>query len=153
MTTSTLLGSADFSDFNGFHKDEILDGKHVIFGRGVDHSGLFHGARPERHLLCVAPTRSGKGVSLIVPNLLYYKGAAIVIDPKGENAWITAQRRRDMGQAVHILDPWGEVNRRYGNLCGKSEEIATFNPLSILDPVSEHFVTVHRVQKATGVNG
>lgn len=136
---NTLLGSAVFSSFSGSPKEEVLDGTHLILGRNEEKPHLFYGTKPKRHYLGVAPTRSGKGVSLILPNLLIYKGSAIVIDPKGENAWITAQRRRDMGQAVHILDPWGEVNRRYGDLCGKSEEIATFSPLSILDPASEHF--------------
>ena len=65
---------------------------------------------PKRHCLSVAPTRSGKGVSLIIPNLLQYRGSSIVIDPKGENAWITAPARRAMGQKVFILDPWGAVN-------------------------------------------
>jgi type IV secretion system protein VirD4 len=34
----------------------------------------------------------------------------LVIDPKGENALITAKRRQEMGQDVHIVDPWGIVN-------------------------------------------
>ena len=42
-----------------------------------------------RHLLSVAPTRSGKGVSSIIPNLLLHEGSALVVDPKGENALIT----------------------------------------------------------------
>lgn len=92
-----------------------------------------------RHHLSVAPTRSGKGVSLIIPNLLSYPGSCLVIDPKGENAWITADWRRRSGQKVYILDPWGEVNRRYGDLAGVAEKIATFNPLSILDPRSPHY--------------
>ncbi len=70
----------------------------------------------DRHLLTVAPTRSGKGVAAIVPNLLTYEGSCLIIDPKGENAKITAARRgggyhkKDipgMGQTVHVVDPWG----------------------------------------------
>lgn len=68
----------------------------------------------DRHLLTVAPTRSGKGVSAIIPNLLTYAGSAVVIDPKGENAMITAARRGQgragvtgLGQQVHVVDPWG----------------------------------------------
>ena len=49
----------------------------------------------EGHLLTVAPTRSGKSTMLIVPNLLRYRGSAIVLDPKGElyrdtSAWRAA---------------------------------------------------------------
>ncbi|TNE51886.1 MAG: type IV secretory system conjugative DNA transfer family protein, partial [Sphingomonadales bacterium] len=62
-----------------------------------------------RHLLLVAPTRSGKGVSQIIPNLLSHPGSVVVIDPKGENAMITAKARQEMGQTVHIVDPWGIV--------------------------------------------
>lgn len=62
--------------------------------------------RGDQHLLTVAPTRSGKGTTQIVPNLLTYKGSALVIDPKGENAMITAKARKAMGHDVHIVDPW-----------------------------------------------
>jgi type IV secretion system protein VirD4 len=80
-----------------------------------------------RHLLTLAPTRSGKGVGTIIPNLLTWPGSVIVIDPKGENAAVTARHRRDMGQRVYVLDPWG--------LSG--EHPARFNPLDELDPLSD----------------
>ena len=90
--------------------------------------------------MTIASTRGGKGVALIVPTLLRYRASCIVIDPKGENAWITAKYRREtFGHKTIILDPWGEVNRRYGDFVGEQEQIATFNPLSVLDPASEHY--------------
>lgn len=58
------------------------------------------------HLLIMAPTRSGKGVGTIIPNLLMLNRSVICIDPKGENARITARARSGFG-AVHILDPFG----------------------------------------------
>ena len=83
------------------------------------------------HALTFGATRSGKGVSAIIPALLTYQGSCLVIDPKGENAWVTAERRRQIGNRVVILDPWGEVNRRYAG--GKQVEAVTrFNPLSAL---------------------
>lgn len=63
----------------------------------------------EGHLLTVAPTGAGKGRSAIIPNLLTYDGPVICIDPKGENAQVTARRRRDMGQQVVILDPFRTI--------------------------------------------
>jgi type IV secretion system protein VirD4 len=72
----------------------------------------------------MAPTRSGKGVSAIIPNLLTYPGAVLVIDPKGGNAAVTGRQRRDVGQAVYILDLW--------NIAGQAS--ATFNPLDRLIP-------------------
>lgn len=82
----------------------------------------------DAHLITFAPTGSGKGVSAVIPNLLDYQGSVICIDPKGENAAITA-RRREMGQDVHLLDPWG--------LAG--DETASFNPIDWLDPDGETF--------------
>jgi len=59
------------------------------------------------HVLTVAPTRTGKGVSAVIPNLLAWPGSVLVFDPKGENAAVTARRRRELGQSVHVLDPFG----------------------------------------------
>ena len=140
---SSLLGSSRWFNWKGVEKSRALQGGALIFGNPVIDGDTVpdrYAARgPWRHFLSVAPTRSGKGVSLIIPNLLLYWGSAIVIDPKGENAWITAKHRRSMGQKVIILDPWGEVNRRYGDKAGLLETVARFNPLSILDPKSLHY--------------
>jgi type IV secretion system protein VirD4 len=83
-----------------------------------------------RHLLTVAPTRSGKGVSSIIPNLLTYAGSALIVDPKGENALVTALRRGaggngipGMGQGVFLLDPWNIAAGKLGMTP------ACFNPL------------------------
>ena len=84
----------------------------------------------EAHLLTFAPTGSGKGVSAVIPNLLDYDGSVVCIDPKGENAAITARRRREMDQDVHLLDPWG--------LAGQGT--SSFNPLDWLDPDGPNFV-------------
>ena len=61
------------------------------------------------HLMTIAPTGAGKGVSVIIPNLLTYPGSVIAIDIKGELSQVTARRRREMGQRVVILDPFGLV--------------------------------------------
>lgn len=78
----------------------------------------------DRHLLTIAPTRSGKGTTTIIPNLLTYRGSALVIDPKGENAMITAKARRDMGQTIHVVDPW----------LVSGDKPSRFNPLDWLVP-------------------
>lgn len=144
---NTTLGSSGWNSWKGFKRNEAFDGTKIVFGVSVpkDYDGKsplsnLTAFSPKRHFLSVAPTRSGKGVSLIIPNLLQYSGSCIVIDPKGENAWITAKYRREgLGQKTFILDPWGEVNRRYGDLAGEKETIARFNPLSILDPKSPDY--------------
>ncbi len=97
------------------------------------------GGGSKGHAITFGRTRGGKGVSSIIPALLTYKGSMVVIDPKGENAWITAERRRQLGQRVVILDPWNEVNFRYGSKAGVTEQITQFNPLSALDPDDDDF--------------
>lgn len=61
----------------------------------------------DRHLATVGPTRSGKGTTVIVQALLEARHSAVVIDPKGQIAAITARRRREMGQRVFMLNPFG----------------------------------------------
>ena len=88
---------------------------------------------PQGHALTFGTSRQGgKGTNTIIPALLTYTGSMVVIDPKGENAWITAERRRQLGHRVVIIDPWNEVNRRYGSKAGQLEKVTRFNPLSAL---------------------
>ncbi|EAQ46901.1 hypothetical protein MED193_16949 [Roseobacter sp. MED193] len=84
-------------------------------------------SKGDRHCLTVAPTRSGKGTTQIIPNLLTYKGSTVIIDPKGENAKITAAARMAMGQDVQIVDPWNIANV-------EGFDAACFNPLDWLKP-------------------
>ncbi|MBB4000251.1 type IV secretory system conjugative DNA transfer family protein [Aureimonas pseudogalii] len=90
--------------------------------------GFFHYDGPE-HLLTLAPTRSGKGASVIIPNLLHAERSVIVIDPKGENVQVTARHRKTFGH-VHVLDPF--------NVSGQAN--ASFNPLAGLDAANPDFV-------------
>jgi type IV secretion system protein VirD4 len=93
--------------------------------------------REDRHLLTVAGSRSGKSVSAIIPNLLEYQGSVLVTDPKAELANETALRRaNDLSQKVYVLDPFGKSSQaiRDRNL------LASFNPLSILQPGSATIV-------------
>ena len=75
------------------------------------------------HLITLARTGAGKGVGCIIPALLRYPGPAIVIDPKGENYQVTARRRRELGQKVLLLDPFGVTG----------EETGALNPLDLID--------------------
>ncbi|HEV2349284.1 MAG TPA: type IV secretory system conjugative DNA transfer family protein [Terriglobia bacterium] len=95
---------------------------------------------PEHHTLIVARTRTGKGTRVIVPTLLYYGGSAFVIDPKGENAAVTARVRRDqLHQNIHILNPWNELGETFPS---RSLASATYNPLDILDRSDPNAVAV-----------
>jgi type IV secretion system protein VirD4 len=74
---------------------------------------LYH---EDRHLVTIAPTGAGKGRGVIIPNLLRFEGSVIVIDPKGETWHVTERRRREMGQDVKLLDPFGAVSRKTDSL-------------------------------------
>ena len=94
---------------------------------------------PENHTLIVARTRTGKGTRVIIPTLLKsLKSSCIVIDPKGENAIISA-RARAASQHVHILNPWGALSGKFEKL-GFSP--ATYNPLDILDAADPNATSI-----------
>ena len=82
--------------------------------------------KTEKHILIMASTRSGKGVTLIIPHLLRYAGSAFVLDPKGENAKATYRRRQELNDRVLVLDPFG--------ITGLPR--ARFNPLSRFTPAN-----------------
>ncbi len=81
----------------------------------------------EGHTLVLAPTGQGKGRNVLIPTMLTYEGSAVVVDVKGEAAQVTARRRRELGQEVVIVDPFG--------VSGLPK--ASLNPLDLLDPQSE----------------
>lgn len=93
------------------------------------------GVADNRHMITVAGSRAGKGVSVIIPNLLFYQGSVLAIDPKGELASITARRRAEgLGQKVFVLDPFDRTTdavKLYK---------ASFNPMGILTPDNRHIV-------------
>ena len=62
----------------------------------------------QKHLLTVAPTRSGKLLTASMPRCLEHLGSLVALDVKdGELALIAARYRRDvLGHKVVIIDPW-----------------------------------------------
>src|SRR3954464_2321709 len=67
------------------------------------------------HVLCFAPTRSGKGVGLVVPSLLTWPGSCIVHDIKGENWSLTAGLRARFGRVL-LFDPTNTASSAYNPL-------------------------------------
>ncbi|MAS15352.1 MAG: conjugal transfer protein TraG [Nitratireductor sp.] len=67
------------------------------------------------HILCFAPTRSGKGVGLVIPSLLTWPGSAIVHDIKGENWQLTAGFRARHGRVL-LFDPTNPNSSAYNPL-------------------------------------
>lgn len=83
----------------------------------------------DMHALTIAPTRTGKDQTAILPNLVRSTGSMVIIDPKGESARLSAKRRAELGNQVMIIDPWSIVET------GDETDLlkARFNPLDRLD--------------------
>lgn len=79
----------------------------------------YHG---DSHLVTLGPTGSGKSRGAAIPALLSHTGPAVVVDVKGELYNTTARRRRELGQKIYKLDPWGLID----------ENTDALNPLDLL---------------------
>lgn len=93
------------------------------------------------HVLAFAPTRSGKGVSLVIPGLLRWTASALVLDIKGENWRLTSGFRAAMGQRIFKFDPTAaEGSTRINPLAeirlGTDDEIADAQNVGamVIDP-------------------
>jgi type IV secretion system protein VirD4 len=106
------FGSARWASTSEVRKAGLLADRGVVLGKlGKDY--LRHDG-PE-HVLCFAPTRSGKGVGLVVPTLLAWPGSCIVHDIKGENWQLTAGFRARHGRVL-IFDPTNPASAAYNPL-------------------------------------
>jgi type IV secretion system protein VirD4 len=108
----TTYGSARWAESREIRRAGLLGEDGVLIGRWrgecLRHDG------PE-HVLCFAPTRSGKGVGLVVPTLLTWPDSAIVHDIKGENWTLTAGWRARFGRVL-LFDPTNAESAAYNPL-------------------------------------
>ncbi|MHB2266754.1 conjugal transfer protein TraG [Aliihoeflea sp. PC F10.4] len=105
-------GSARWAENREIRAAGLLGPDGVVLGR-YDRDYLRHDG-PE-HVLCFAPTRSGKGVGLVVPTLLTWPASAIVHDIKGENWTLTAGFRAKHGRVL-LFDPTNARSSAYNPL-------------------------------------
>jgi len=105
-------GSARWARRDEVKAAGLLGPDGVVLGK-FDRAYLRHDG-PE-HVLCFAPTRSGKGVGLVVPSLLAWPGSAIVHDIKGENWTLTAGFRSQHGRVL-LFDPTNARSDAYNPL-------------------------------------
>jgi type IV secretion system protein VirD4 len=97
------------------------------------------------HLMTVAPTGAGKGVGAIIPALLTYPGSVVVTDIKGENYQVTARHRRELGQQVVVLDPFGLVTAK-----DKSDRLNPFDLFGVAGSDLESDAEMLAAQLAVG---
>ena len=107
------------------------------------------------HILAFAPTRSGKGVGLVIPTLLSWRESAVVLDIKGENWERTAGwRQRGAGQRVVRFDPGEAQSARFNPLAEvrlrTPHEVADVQNIAtmLVDPKGEGFEDKHWSQTA-----
>lgn len=115
-----LLGTASW-------RTDLPEWKEGAIWLGHDDDGHDIGYADDRHVVTIAGSRAGKGRSVLIPNALRWPGSAFFLDPKGENATLTAARRAERrGHIVAVLDP-----KRVANV--SDEYRVTFNPLTLID--------------------
>jgi type IV secretion system protein VirD4 len=108
----TTYGSARWATRKEVRSAGLLGPDGVVLGRFA-REYLRHDG-PE-HVLCFAPTRSGKGVGLVIPTLLTWPGSAIVHDIKGENWQLTAGWRARFSRVL-LFDPTNPSSAPYNPL-------------------------------------
>ncbi|MCV0370511.1 type IV secretory system conjugative DNA transfer family protein [Filomicrobium sp.] len=102
---SGTFGGAAFATLGDCAAVGLCDPRGLYLGV-LDGQPLFYSGKA--HLLTAAPARQGKGINVVIPNLLHFQGSVFVTDPKGELAAVTAAHRAErLGQKVYVLNPWG----------------------------------------------
>ncbi len=110
-----LHGEARFASHREIKSRCLLNGDGILLGQL---GGTYITLPGQQGAILSAPPRSGKGVGVVIPNLLNFPGSVIVVDIKRENWEITAGYRQKHGQRVFLFDPLSETG-----------ETARWNPL------------------------
>lgn len=151
--TSGIYGTADWAAYEETPTTHTDVSRGVTFGKS-SHPGLNLDAigapitsQPESHTLIVAQSGAGKGTRVIIPTLLRYASSMLVIDPKGENAAVTARTRKNqLHHEIQIINPWGVLKDHYRQ---QGFQTATFNPLDILDRNDPNITSIARTIATT----
>ena len=98
-----LYGAARLASLYDTRKAGLFSKQGIVLGRKGRKLLVFGGAQ---HVLMSAPTRSGKGVGIVIPNLLYWEESVVVLDIKQENWRITSRyRAKALKQSCYLFNP------------------------------------------------
>lgn len=127
-----LHGAARWASEADLHRGGLRATQGVLLGRK---NGRLLVSGGEEHVMLYAPTRSGKGVSVVIPNLLNWPDSTVVLDVKRENWQATAGFRAQHGQQVFLFDPLAPDGRtaRYNPL----GHIDRHNPIVVMDELQK----------------
>lgn len=108
----SLYGEARFATLGDLRARKMLkaDDTALVVGKK---DGQFIHFNGQQFALLAAPTRSGKGVGIVIPNLLSYQGSVVVLDIKQENFQLTSGFRARYGQSVYLFNPFAEDRRTH----------------------------------------
>ena len=109
---ANTYGTARWATRDDIRKAGLLADTGVVLGQFQNNYLRHDGAE---HVLCFAPTRSGKGVGLVIPTLLTWSGSTIVHDIKGENWDVTAGFRSTFSRTLRF-DPTSLESSAYNPL-------------------------------------
>jgi type IV secretion system protein VirD4 len=129
-----LHGSARWAGEDDIRATGLMDSRQGVYVGGwqkddSDHLRYLRHNGPE-HILAFAPTRSGKGVALVIPTLLAWEESAVIYDIKGENWAKTAGFRANQGHLCFKISPVElDSSSRFNPLA----EIRLFTPRDVSD--------------------
>lgn len=110
-----IFGKAEWSGEAEIRKNRLRDPKGLIVGK--DNKGKLLRFGGQEFASVGAPTRSGKGVGIVIPNLLEWENSLVVLDVKQECFQITSKyREKILGQKVFLFDPFSFHTHRYNPL-------------------------------------
>jgi len=130
-----LHGAARFATEREIKRHGFRSANGIVLGRKRGRFLTFGGSE---HVMVEAPTRSGKGVGIVIPNLLTWAGSVVVLDVKRENYDASAGFRSHYGQAVYLFNPTDREGRT-----------ARYNPLAYIDPSDPDDVIIELQKIAT----
>ncbi|HEX7929478.1 MAG TPA: type IV secretory system conjugative DNA transfer family protein, partial [Sphingomicrobium sp.] len=130
-----LHGAARFAKEGEIRRAGFRAGSGIVLGKKGGKFLTFGGSE---HCIVEAPTRSGKGVGIVIPNLLSWQESVVVLDVKRENWDATAGFRQTYGQAVYLFNPTDPEGRT-----------ARYNPLGYINRTDPDQVVIELQKIAT----